>query len=242
MFEILLYHNLENQNFIDGEISHFLKKKRCKIEYCNEISTAIKNYKETQHQIIIVNIEDVNSNTFELIKEINRDISTIIILSPSDKFALKCFNEGISYYLLTPLIPAKLEEAIRNCIKIIESFRKQNLIVTSRKNRFLTIKSANKTEIIKTMDIIYLEADGRYTTIYLDYGGNKVISKNLGEFEKILDSDIFCRVHHKYIVNINKLINISKSKLDGNFCEMSGNVYIPISKRKFENLNKILMI
>ena len=83
-------------------------------------------------------------------------------------------------------------------------------------------------------------AEGKYTTFFL-LGGKKIVSsKNLGEYEKILDSSYFYRIHHGYIINIRYLISIIKK--DGVYCELANRITIPVSKRRQESFNRFIKL
>ena len=89
-------------------------------------------------------------------------------------------------------------------------------------------------------DIIFCMADGKYTTFFLLNGKKIVSSKNLGEYEKLLNEYFFYRVHHGYIINIKHLTSIIKR--DGLYCELVNKVTIPIAKRRQEDFNKFIRL
>ena len=95
-----------------------------------------------------------------------------------------------------------------------------------------------KNEILKVEKIAYFAADGSYTKIFLKDGTYKIISKNIGEFEKTLNPELFVRIHHKYIINLEMLIDIHKT--DGNYCNLEGGHRVSISMRKLDKLYQIL--
>jgi len=69
------------------------------------------------------------------------------------------------------------------------------------------------TEVIPTKDIVYLEASGRYTYVYIFSTGNQPIcsTNNLGEYEKKLqDHPDFFRIHRNTIINKNYILRFSK--------------------------------
>ena len=91
---------------------------------------------------------------------------------------------------------------------------------------------------LNTSEILYLEADGKYTVFYMSDNTKKVVSKNIGEYEKTLPDSIFFRIHHKYIVNLKKVLKINRS--DGNYCQLLNGKTLSIAKRRQEELRKFL--
>jgi len=60
------------------------------------------------------------------------------------------------------------------------------------------------------------------------------VTKNIGEYDKILAPIYFFRIHKKYLINIKYIININNT--DGSNCELEGNLRLPVAKRRKEEL------
>ena len=66
------------------------------------------------------------------------------------------------------------------------------------------------------------------------------VSKNIGEYEKLLSASYFFRIHKKYLINLKYIININNS--DGSNCELVGKLMLPVAKRRKEDLVSFLNI
>jgi len=77
---------------------------------------------------------------------------------------------------------------------------------------------------------MYLQADGGYTYIYTRGKTKLLVSKNLKEFEDILPPDLFCRIHHSFIINLNCVKKYYKGR--GGYIQMEDGNTIEISARK----------
>jgi hypothetical protein len=66
------------------------------------------------------------------------------------------------------------------------------------------------------------------------------VSKNIGEYDKILAPKYFFRIHKKYLINLNYIVNINNA--DGSNCELVGNLSLPVAKRRKEDLVSFLNI
>ncbi|WP_194716600.1 LytR/AlgR family response regulator transcription factor, partial [Mesonia oceanica] len=78
----------------------------------------------------------------------------------------------------------------------------------------------------------------RYTEFYLTDGTTLVSCKNIGDYEKLLPSNVFFRIHKTYIVNLNTITEIDKKQ--GHVCKLKNGQSLPISKRKYLELVKFL--
>ena len=91
---------------------------------------------------------------------------------------------------------------------------------------------------VKEEDIIYFKSESRYTNFYLNNGKRLMATKNIGDYEKILDTSVFFRIHNRYIINLRHVQNINKAA--GNYCEMSNGDLLPIAKRRQDQLLRFL--
>ena len=99
----------------------------------------------------------------------------------------------------------------------------------------------DRVDFIHPNDIVYLKSAGRYTEFYLKDKKRKIISsKPIGEYESILEKDHFYRIHNSYLINLNALLNINKRA--GNYCELTNGESLPISRRRYEGLVKMMRL
>ncbi|MEZ4852446.1 MAG: LytTR family DNA-binding domain-containing protein [Bacteroidia bacterium] len=85
--------------------------------------------------------------------------------------------------------------------------------------------------LVEERDIIYLEACGSYTHVYLKRCGEKVVvSKPLREFVRVLSSDFFEKIHRSYIINLSYLKTYSR--LQGGSVTMENGAGLLISRRR----------
>ncbi len=83
-------------------------------------------------------------------------------------------------------------------------------------------------------EICFFEGDGSYSKIHLMDGKRIVISKNLGEYEK-LTLEGFCRVHRSYILNLKHINNFNPQ---ANEVIMNNGSVVAISRRKKSDFRK----
>jgi two-component system LytT family response regulator len=101
---------------------------------------------------------------------------------------------------------------------------------TGRTQSYLTINTGKGVVLLNKTDVLYIKADGRYSTVYCIDGKNHVVCKNIGEYESELNKDFFFRVHKSYLVNCKFVIQINSR--DGDFVELVNNTEIELSKRR----------
>lgn len=222
-------------------------------KYCPNIDVIgeAKNSKEFidlllhyKPDILFLDIElGEKKNTFDILNEIGELDCEIIITSSHKDYAIKAINQyQVSGYIIKPIKPTKLINAIKVAEKNI-LLKKTALNVKIEKNDFSNIiglPTATSIHLIDIKDIIYLEADGKYTVFHLSKDVVKVVSKNIGFYEKILPKNIFFRIHHKYIVNLKKITTINKS--DGIYCILNNGKFLSIANRRLDKLRRFLKL
>jgi two-component system LytT family response regulator len=237
----LLYFNIES-NLIAQIESFAISSSAQKIYFqATDDVAELKNlYAKNYFDIIVIKPSQNKNEIIDLLKNSAITLSKIIILAPTKEEAFDFVNFNVFGFLTYPLDVVAVLTLINRCLNKIALENEANQLKFSKEKfqKFVSINSIKKIELIKMNDISYFEADGRYTIVYLTNGVSKMATKNLGEFQKLLNPDVFCRIHHKFIINMNNLLNIVKS--DGYYCEMINNKNIPVSKRKLEDLNSLL--
>lgn len=186
-------------------------------------------------------------NSFTLIDNCLTDDSEIIFISSYNEYALKAIKNNACAYIMKPIVPAELVQAVNKALKNIENKKvlktanKQSGESLTTNENIIAIASIEKIDIIQVNDIAYCQADGKYTNFFLKNGTEYTSSRNIGEYENLLlQHHNFFRVHHKYIVNIKAISSVNKK--DGFYCELKSGKTIPIAKRRQEAFNKFLRL
>ena len=180
---------------------------------------------------------------YEMMQEVkDQNTYDFIIMTPHSEFVLQALPHEVMDYILKPLVKEQLNLALcKMKRKHLQNHIASKPNTTSDVYPFLGISSIDKIEVIAKQDIMYAEADGRYTHFNLADHTIKTASKNLGEIEKYLIESDFLRVHHSFIVNMNYVKSISKT--DGFLIEFKTTTKtIPVSKRKQNALMRFLQI
>ena len=209
-------------------------------------------------QLVFLDIQfDAEGKTaFDLLEELsdlNKLDFQIIIISAFNQteYYEEAFNYGALHFLTKPIDKLKLKSAIdRVSLSVNELSSKEMLkqfihfheqVHSPKTTNKIAIEGYNFTEIVLLSNIVYFEASGSYTDIYLINNNSKPIcsSVSIGEYEKRLagHSDFF-RVHRTTIVNINHILRFSKKDRSLIFPEPFQKQYA--SKDRFKEFLKFL--
>lgn len=204
------------------------------------LDEAYKLYTKYRPQILFLDIYlGNNETTFTLINKFNITKSEIIFITNNKKFALQAINVNPIAFLIKPLKAETFLQVIVKVTNVIDSKLQHAKNGSLNQLNIIGIPNHNRIDLINVEDIIYIKADGRYSEFYIKNDKFIVATRNLGDFEKILDQKLFFRIHNRYIVPITSIIEINKNK--GTFsCEIINGITLPIAKRRVKLLYHFL--
>lgn len=218
------------------------------IGQAQSIEEGIKEIENNRPDIVFLDVMFQDSIIFDFLDKFNLHNVQVIFMTSERKYALNAFGTDAVDFILKPLIVENVILAINKAIKKIKiegccainecsgkSFKDHNC-----GSDFIAVSSLDKVDFLKMEDVMFCMSEGKYTTFFLFNGKKIVSSKNLGEYEKLLNSSYFYRIHHSYIINIRHLLSIIKK--DGSYCELSNNISLPIAKRRQEDFNKFIKL
>lgn len=186
---------------------------------CKTISDGVLAINKHHPQLVFLDIEMPEYNGFELLSFFREVNFEIIFVTAYNEYALRAFEVSAVDYLLKPVDIDKLKIAIEKAQKKIDANNMQQRmellkdIYSNNSFNKIALPMAEGLLFVETADIIYLQADGAYTEVWLKNYPKKVISKKLKFFEYVLaNNPCFFRSHRSFIVNINYIKKYSKSE------------------------------
>lgn len=197
----------------------FLLQQNCPEVEITGIARSVAEAKEilTHHPInlIFLDIAMPGGNGFELIPDAQKHNAAVIFTTAYDQYALKAIKANALDYLLKPIDIDELKIAVDKVAQHLKLHqnnetdeRISNLassLNSKSEIRKLTLPHGQGFKMIDIDDIIYIEADSNYSVFHLNNHDKIAVSKVLREFEELLPSDQFVRIHKSSIINLNHL-------------------------------------
>ncbi len=214
---------------------------------CENLAQGIKAIRKHQPHLVLLDIEMPGHSGLELFDFFNEDEInfSVIFTKAYNEYAIQAFKFSAIDYLLKPIVPEELVNAIKRLEKqqgkleqiqiLKENFAKEKLTK-------IAVPSGSSLIFLDTNKIVYLKGEGAYSELFLCDGTKHLVTRNLKNFEDILCNDErFVRIHKSYIVNVSYVIAFNKS--DGGSLSLENKWQIPISSDKVEGiLEKIQII
>jgi two-component system, LytTR family, response regulator len=226
-------------------LANYLKKYCPIVEVIGQaqnIKEAVPLIKETKPQLVFLDVEMPYGNAFDVLEACNGQAFETIFITAYSEYSLKALNLSAAYYILKPIDITELIAAVNKVqLSLLkqDDFNRTKILLENLKSspekQQIILPTLQGFDVIKTADIVKLEANGNFTDVFLTDGTKKMICKFLKHFDDLLSAP-FIRIHRSFIVNTLFIKNYSKSAggyitlLDGSELEVSATYKEPFIK------------
>ena len=196
---------------------------------------AIHMGKNLRPDMIFLDIELVEGTGFEVIEELGESCPEIVFTTAHDHYAVDAFRVGASDFLLKPLMIDHLEEALKRVQKKVFITPSENRIVKHELPNRISVRSADRIDYIIPAEISHIEVEGSYCTIYTTKDTRLIATASLKEYEELLGEEVFCRVSHSTLVNLDQIKGYKRPS-DKCFVILYNDEQIVVSRRRRNKL------
>jgi two-component system LytT family response regulator len=170
----------------------------------------------------------------------------VIFVTAYDHFAIRAIRASAIDYLLKPLRVSDLIETEKRLLEIrtAEHRKAADMIAplkvffenyaAPQQVRKITLHHHKGFNVVDVERIIRLQADGNYTTFHINGADSILCSKPIREFEQILDTPSFIRIHKSHIINLRYMEQYTHE--DVGYVILSGGHKVEVSRRRFHLL------
>ena len=193
--------------------------------------------------LVFLDIEMPRGNGFDMLEMLPERNFEVVFITAYNNFAIRAFKSSAIDYILKPIDIDEFVEAVAKAEKRISLLKtnpqkgadKYDILLdnikTSKPSKIMISTSEGQT-YIEIINIFRIEADGSYSTLFLNDSKKILVSKNLKEFENMLADNSFYRSHNSHLINLRY---VKKYVLkDGGYIEMEDDAIVPISRRRRE--------
>lgn len=213
---------------------------------CENLPEGVKAIRKHNPDLVLLDIEMPGHSGLELLDFFDEnDVHfSIIFTTAYNEYALQAFKFSAIDYLLKPINPEQLAEAILRLEKQKQKLENYKILKENIHQESLTkiaVPSGNTLIFLDTTKIAYIKGEGSYSEVLSIDGSKNLVSRNLKNFEDLLCKDKrFMRVHKSYIVNFEHVIAYHKS--DGGSLELESGIAVPVSTEKAQSILEQIQI
>lgn len=203
---------------------------------------AIEKIRETNPDLIFLDIQMPGKTGFEMLEELERT-PKVIFTTAYDQFALKAFDINALDYLLKPIEADRLEAALAK-IKTDITETTSEVIPSSGKlgaSDQVFVKDGEKCWFVKLENVRLFESDGNYIKVYFDTF-RPMIHKSLNALDEKLDDRAFFRASRKHIINLGWVEKIEPWFNGGLMVELKGGDKVEVSRRQASRFKEMMSL
>lgn len=203
---------------------------------CDNAAEGIETIERERPALVFLDIEMPVMNGFVLLQQLKYRSFGLIFVTAYDHYAIKAIKYSALDYLVKPVEIDDLKAAIAKAEANSENRNAQLQLelllehLNKKQPKRITIPTSDGLHFINIDNIIYLEASNNYTQIYLATDQKFLVCRTLKEFEEMLPSDPFVRIHHSTIVNKHYVEKYIRG--DGGQVVMRHGRVLDVSKRR----------
>jgi two-component system, LytTR family, response regulator len=206
----------------------------------------IQKIDEFHPDLIFLDIQMPGKTGFDMLAELDR-APEVIFTTAYDEYALKAFEVNALDYLLKPIEPKRLADAIQKLDQSEERGETgtgEGTFVNRGslgENDQVFVKDGERCWFVKLSDIRLFESVGNYAKVF--FSNNKpLILKSLNALEERLDGRLFFRANRKHIVNLRMIEKVEPYFNGGLLLELKGGEKIEVSRRQAVRFKEMMSL
>lgn len=193
--------------------------------------------------LIFLDIQMPGKTGFDLLTELEK-APKVIFTTAYDEFALKAFEVNALDYLMKPVEPKRLADAL---LKLQQAEEKEQAALASLNRTMLSendqvfVKDGERCWFVKLAEVRLFESVGNYAKVF--FGTNKpLILKSLNALEDRLDERVFFRANRKHIVNLRMIDKVEPYFNGGLLLDLRGGEKIEVSRRQAVKFKEMMSL
>jgi len=198
------------------------------IAVSHEAAEATEKIQRLKPQLVFLDINMPGKSGFDLLNDLD-EAPEVIFVTAYDQFAIKAFDVNALDYILKPVNPDRLAEAITKIGKKFAQVSASSEKLTINKRIF--IKDGEQCFFVPLSEVYFIESVGNYARVY--YQDKKpLLHKSLNYLEDKLPEEFFFRASRQQMFNISFVKNIVPYFSNTLQVELQGGIKVDISQRQ----------
>ncbi len=165
---------------------------------------AVKLITDHEPEIIFLDIRMPGLSGFDILNELHRKIRTVpfvVFTTAFDEYAIKAFEYAAFDYLLKPVDPERLQETLMRYNTTINRDPDHRNPALHENSRTLIYRAITGVVFIDPSEVVFITADGNYSTFHFISGRMETVTSLLGTIEDQLDKNLYFRASRSCMVN-----------------------------------------
>ena len=216
------------------------------VEVIGEAANAnegIEKIESLSPDLIFLDIQMPGKTGFDMLSELDA-APHVIFVTAYDEYALKAFDVNALDYLMKPVEPKRLADALK---KVEQKEEEEEFSPANVRTGLLSehdqvfVKDGERCWFVKLSEVRLFESVGNYAKVFFS-GHKPLILKSLNSLEERLDDKVFFRANRKHIVNLRMIEKIEPYFNGGLLLELHGGEKVEVSRRQAVKFKEMMSL
>jgi len=193
--------------------------------------------------LVFLDINMPDGTGFDLLEKTDNKNLNVIFITAYDRYAVRAFKFSAIDYILKPIDPEMLKEAIEKFRSKKEQLsikdRLDNLLKNGRNFEKIALPTNDGYKFIDINDILHCKSDGSYTWFFTGNNDPFLVCRQIKDYEEMLSDNGFYRVHQSHLINLKYLKEYKKG--EGGTVTLNNNINIDVARRRKNGLLKAML-
>jgi two-component system, LytTR family, response regulator len=238
---------IDDERLARNELKKLLAEFSDVVEIIGEAANADEGIEKIEilaPDLIFLDIQMPGKTGFAMLEELDRS-PYVIFTTAYDEYALKAFEVNALDYLMKPVEPKRLKDALQKLQQAEEKEAAAAELAGHRgmlgENDQVFVKDGERCWFVKLGEVRLFESVGNYAKVF--FGTNKpLILKSLNALEERLDEKVFFRANRKHIINLRMIEKVEPFFNGGLMLDLRGGEKIEVSRRQAVKFKEMMSL
>lgn len=210
---------------------------------------AVKMAEELPCDLLLLDVQMPKLSGFEVMELLGERAPAVIFVTAHDEFAVQAFQIHAVDYLLKPVEPARLQQALQRARERLgdpaparAAVHAQVALAARPPGQWLervVIREGTRVHVLSAHTVDYIEAQDDYLVIAAG-GARYRKQQTLAQLETQLDPSRFVRIHRSFVLNVERIARIEPYAKDSWQVFLSDGSHLPMSRSGYQRLRAVL--
>ncbi|GMU89147.1 MAG: DNA-binding response regulator [Chlorobiota bacterium] len=213
------------------------------VDEAANVDEGVEKIRQHDPDVVFLDIQMPGKTGFDLLEELDR-APRVIFTTAYDEYAIKAFEFNALDYLLKPVEPARLADAIKKIKLEKKEDEELEQKLTGKQLKAddqVFVKDGDRCWFVKLEEVRLFESEGNYVRLFFR-DQKPLILKTLNYLDERLDVRTFFRANRKHIINLKYIENIEPWLNGGLLVKMKDGKKVEVSRRQSIKFKEMLSL
>jgi two-component system LytT family response regulator len=210
---------------------------------CDSGATAVSTVERLQPDLVLLDIRMPGVDGFGVVAQLDqRQLPYVVFVTAYDRFAIEAFRVRALDYLLKPVHPARLDEALARAREQLAARRAVAREGSRPDDKYLgelLVRVGQRDIVVRVDEIDWVEADTYYARLHVG-ARSYLLRERMHVLETRLDPERFMRVHRSAIVNLDRVRAVTHDGRGDHLIVLTGGVRVKASRGRWMEFRSVL--